>query len=454
MKNVISFTILIVCISVVTSVISFSQNNWTKLSTVAPNTAINELAVNSLGQIYAATNGKGLQRSTDGGNTWARLDSGSMRTYYYSVYINNDTNIFAGSYTGVGYRSRDFGATWKKFYLGDSTTLVTAFAVDKRGKIYGGTCGSGLFTSNDNGTTWDTIPAPDYPTPPIYPYITSIIIDQRENVLAGTYGGGMYRSKDQGNSWTRDFNHEYLRVNSLAAGANNRIFAGTDLGVLYDSLGRDTVWDSTKTRIIKIDTARTELLQDSSGLFYWTDPVFHVNLLLNVFSVVGTPGGHLYGATFGHGVFRSNDNGNHWQRWSTGITDSTVNTLVMDDSGYIYAGTTSGGFYKSTSRDTTMVAPVQTHQQILRPALAVLEQNYPNPFNPSTVIPFTLHQNSYTTLIIYDILGKEVVRLVDGMVNAGKHEIKWDATSMPSGVYFYRFQTTSVVKTGKLLLIK
>jgi endoglucanase len=83
-----------------------------------------------------------------------------------------------------------------------------------------------------------------------------------------------------------------------------------------------------------------------------------------------------------------------------------------------------------------------------------LEQNYPNPFNPTTVINFQVSAHSYTTLKIYDLIGREVATLVSEELTAGKHSRHWNAASMPSGVYFYRLQAGSFSETKKLILLR
>ncbi len=83
-----------------------------------------------------------------------------------------------------------------------------------------------------------------------------------------------------------------------------------------------------------------------------------------------------------------------------------------------------------------------------------LQENYPNPFNPSTVIPFSIPIGGHVTLVIYNSLGQRVASLVDAEVEVGYHEVKFDASRLASGVYFYRLQAGNFVQTKKLLLLR
>jgi len=84
----------------------------------------------------------------------------------------------------------------------------------------------------------------------------------------------------------------------------------------------------------------------------------------------------------------------------------------------------------------------------------ILYQNYPNPFNPKTKIKFSIPENSFTTIKIFDILGKEIDILVNEKLQPGTYEINWDAALYPSGVYFYRIETDRYTDVKKMLLIK
>jgi subtilisin family serine protease len=88
------------------------------------------------------------------------------------------------------------------------------------------------------------------------------------------------------------------------------------------------------------------------------------------------------------------------------------------------------------------------------PAEFRLYNNYPNPFNPVTKIKFDLPSASNTKLVVYDVLGREVSKVLDGNLKAGSYSVEFDASALPSGVYFYRLSTESFTNTKKMLLIK
>lgn len=89
------------------------------------------------------------------------------------------------------------------------------------------------------------------------------------------------------------------------------------------------------------------------------------------------------------------------------------------------------------------------------PAVFGLEASYPNPFNPTTTIRFALPEPAQVRLAVFDVLGREVARLAKGTMEPGRHEITFDASDLPSGVYFARFSAgTGYTQTQRLTLLK
>jgi hypothetical protein len=121
-------------------------------------------------------------------------------------------------------------------------------------------------------------------------------------------------------------------------------------------------------------------------------------------------------------------------------------------------------YYSNYARDSLVTYLVRAYVSFpatdvrrtveLRPSAYTLGQNYPNPFNPSTAIRFDLPLRSFVTLKIYDVVGREIATLLNGYKEAGTHELKFDASGLPSGVYLYRISTDKFVETKKFVLLK
>jgi hypothetical protein len=103
----------------------------------------------------------------------------------------------------------------------------------------------------------------------------------------------------------------------------------------------------------------------------------------------------------------------------------------------------------------TKPATVTAVEQSALPQEFLLLQNYPNPFNPATVISFTLAKDGFTSLKIYDVLGREVATLVNSVLKAGvMNTVNFNASKLSSGVYFSRLESGGTMQMKKLLLIK
>lgn len=88
------------------------------------------------------------------------------------------------------------------------------------------------------------------------------------------------------------------------------------------------------------------------------------------------------------------------------------------------------------------------------PSAVTLEQNFPNPFNPSTIIRYQLNEAVDVQLDVFDMLGRKVATLVNGLVSAGSHEAQFDASQLSTGMYIYRLQAGGKVFTRQMMLIK
>ncbi len=102
--------------------------------------------------------------------------------------------------------------------------------------------------------------------------------------------------------------------------------------------------------------------------------------------------------------------------------------------------------------DTLLTGVQQTNTSV--PDKFYLAQNYPNPFNPETIISFSISTNSFTSLKIYNILGKEVETLVSKELFIGNYDFKWNASAFPSGVYYCKLTAGEFSDTKRMVLTK
>jgi len=100
------------------------------------------------------------------------------------------------------------------------------------------------------------------------------------------------------------------------------------------------------------------------------------------------------------------------------------------------------------------VTTVDKKPKEITPSGYLLYQNFPNPFNPKTIIKYEIPERSFVILKVYDGLGNEVVTLVDEEKAAGNYEVKFGASGLTSGIYFYQLKAKEHIETRKMLLLK
>ncbi len=142
-------------------------------------------------------------------------------------------------------------------------------------------------------------------------------------------------------------------------------------------------------------------------------------------------------------IFDACNDSRRWFAEGLGFIGTEINVwgYSTDLVGAILGGITYG---------TVSVKPTKD----VHPTVYQLFQNYPNPFNPVTKIRYSVSRTTEVSLTIYDILGKKIVELVNGETTPGVHEVVFDASGLPGGVYFYRLHADGYSATARLVLVR
>ncbi|HZW40648.1 MAG TPA: T9SS type A sorting domain-containing protein [Ignavibacteriaceae bacterium] len=199
------------------------------------------------------------------------------------------------------------------------------------------------------------------------------------------------------------------------------------------------------------------LYKTTDGGITWSEK--NSNALKIVFSDSTT----LFGSLYNTYLFKSTNRGETWfELRGIETSDETYNYYFLNkDFGFAiqYSGgiakfyrTTDGGYTWTFVGSIPNTATNQEENNILY--YFSLEQNYPNPFNPSTKINYTLPKQGLVTIKVYDVLGKEIMQLVNEEKPSGEYEVEFDGSSLSSGIYYYKIQAGEFVQTKKMVLMK
>lgn len=165
-----------------------------------------------------------------------------------------------------------------------------------------------------------------------------------------------------------------------------------------------------------------------------------------------------FGSTFGYKYYAISSDGE--LKWKLPLIEQQQqvdNTGAITKDGTLYLGVhdvSLFGYQTKTLiaiRDTGTVAINEGNIETMNYSLS---QNHPNPFNPTTNIEYQIPDREFITLKIFDVLGREVLTLVNEQKEAGMHTVKFDASNMTSGIYFYQIRANNFVTTKKMLLLR
>jgi hypothetical protein len=421
-KYLILFLVYLVHLSLL---VTNANSQWIR-TTIPENASINSLAVID-SSIFASTYDS-VFYSGDNGATWIARNSG-LPIVFILTLVANESTLFIGTYGNDVFRSTNKGLTWTAadsgfLKIGDYSDCVFSFAANGT-SLFAGT-GFGVFQTTNNGVSWVSsrlgLPAGS---------IQSLATND-SYLFAGVHSSGLFRSSDNGVTWAASdsgfgLDFSYYPILSVAS-KDSHVLAGTASGTFLSS-NNGTSW---------------------APLYFW--PI-HSCLFI---------GSNILATTSGGGVFLSSDNGEHWNETNSGLTrdpyyDEYLYSAITTANSYFFVGSqspTKSWLGEVWRRPTSEIVITTQGISPRVPSEFLLEQNYPNPFNSSTTIRFTLPSQSYCTLAIYDMLGREVLTLVSEVLPHGSYSQSWTPQGTPSGVYFLRLSAGSFTQTKKLVILR
>ncbi|MBK8552307.1 MAG: T9SS type A sorting domain-containing protein [Ignavibacteria bacterium] len=366
----------------------------------------------ALFSMFHTSGGGNILLSTDDGWNWSILNYNDRNASIEALACSG-TNVFAGTYGEGIFRSTNSGATWSRSQNGISETSIFSLAIDGS-NVYAGTY-TGIFKSLNDGVSWSRL--------------SNFTYEVRSIALSGSKiyaaSGGINYSTNSGGNWTNigpsgSFVYSiFLKDNIIYAGAAN---STNNRGGIYRS---------------------------SNNGANWTYLTYNVNTGV-VYSVIAQDTNIFIGGE--RGVFVSTNNGINWiqkNQSSNNLFPQVFTLLILND--HIFAGTWRrqlAEILDSTKKVTEFPPPVPPVYSYY------LSQNYPNPFNPNTVIRYSLIENRYTTLKVFDALGKEVATLVNENQSPGTHQVELDGSGFPSGVYFLQTHGGNFSEKMRMMLVK
>jgi len=369
-----------------------------------------------------------VARTSNGGATWTSVSSGWSSAAIYDMHIVSLNSIYILGPGGRVSRSTDGGNTFIQLGSLSTITLYSIYFVSADTGFIAGSSGK-LYKTTD-GTTFNEIPSPTVTTNYVIRFVDS------QTGWLGASGGDVFFTTDGGVSWTK---------------------------------ARTMIGSSQSTRDIQIKDGRLWLIgTDGMIMRGFADPYIPVELI-SFNAAVSEGVVNLTWSTAsetnnkGFEVERSEKREARSEKWTTVGFVAGIGTSTETNSYSFVDKNINAGKYtyrlKQIDYDGSFSYSKEIEVDVTIPDEFALYQNYPNPFNPVTTIKFSVPSNiqdklSDVKLSVFDILGREVVTLVNEQKEPGVYEVTFNAAKFASGMYVYKLQAGSFVELKKMVLLK
>lgn len=396
---------------------------------------------------------------------------------FWTIKVDSKDVVWAGSkFDGLFKYENN---TWTQYPPSETTTGdIIGLTLDSNENLWLGS--NGLKSGVEfNGTNFNYYPAPDSLGAALFSVVT--------NNNKVWYGGeNDYLYMFDGQKWAMydkiDINTPIKRVRSITKDSQGNIWFA-DMAE-----PQSNVVNFTKYLLVKYDgqsfaAISTEQSQiPGSGLYCIAvdknDHVWYANIDSNLveyngqdFTIYSPPAGKEMGFIYSvavdnnsniwlsaeHGIFNFEVNTKKWTQYKysdlglmNGEPGSEVRQIAFDSKNNLWMSSNWG--IVEFKPDGIVTGIRENKNQT--PDSYLLSQNYPNPFNPSTIIKYQVPKESFVNIKVYNVIGKEIGTLVNENKQAGVYEVNFNASSLPSGVYFYRIISGNYTTIKKMMLLK
>ncbi|MBX2976277.1 MAG: T9SS type A sorting domain-containing protein [Ignavibacteriaceae bacterium] len=470
--------------------------NWTQLGLAGK--IVLSLAFDSQGNLYAGTKQDGLYKTTDLGQTWVQYNQGLYKKDVFRLKLNNEDMIFIGS-EGDGGFSSGGGGIFRSMNNSDFFEHIGLPISNVKNIVFSGdslifaSTPSGVQKYNKKNSKWSNVGLHD---------VFGVTISPDGILFAATFGEGLFKSTNLGESWmiTNLTTDSIMSTYNVLALSDDTVFVATEFNLrktfdgginwivtpiktgffsrnlyYFDNIFWVTGFETPNYILYKsTDNGRTfdsvyygtggiggnSIYATQNGNIFVASPDFYMGILhssnlgLNwsqvlfdkyVLSVFADDVGLVI--TGSDTIFISTNFGDSWNSYPYPDNKYNYLTDIKKDYNNYYFGTIKSGLY-----EVDIITSIEDENNLGNNYH--LSQNYPNPFNPTTKIKLVIPKSEMVQIKVYNILGKEVKTLLSDYTKAGTYEIEFDASNLPSGVYFYRMISGEYLETKKMILLR
>jgi len=406
MKTIKIFSAIIIFAS-----ITYSQPGWIDWN-YSGGTNLSAGHFNDMNTGWAAGQFGTIIKTTDNCHTWVQ-QSTTISTWLNSVYFIGNKGWAVGTVGTILYTTNG-GTNW----LGSAPYSYSLFDVDFVNESIGFTAGLNgyILKTETGGTSWLT----GGNISPVVDLFSIEFTNPYTGWVSGQ-GGKIFKTTNGGINWVQQSTPVVNLLDEIYAVNDLYLFCSGDNGTVLKTTNGGTNWVQTNT-----------------GVTQWLHSVNFINVLTGW--SCGDEGV----------IIKTTNGGINWVRQES-YTANSLAGIFFYSSIYGWAVGTGGRVLRTTNGGEPIGIQQISHEI---PVQFSILQNYPNPFNPVTSIEFTVPKKAFISLRIFNSIGKEIDVLVNKNLLPGTYRYEWNASSYPSGIYFYTLQSENFAETKKMILIK